>query len=251
MSKALKVADGKAVHETEPQFAAIDPFMAMIEKASRDPAVDLDKMQRLFEMFASMQERKARIAFEKAMADAKGQIPPIVKNRVVDFTSAKGRTSYRHEDLAEIARVVDPILGAHGLSYRYRSKQDGGKVTVTCIMSHIDGHADETTLTAGEDHTGNKNSSQSIGSAATFLQRYTLKLALGLATTGDDDGKAAGGEANAITEDQELKLRDMMEATGADVAAFCKYFKVAKLAALPAKDFSRAMQALEKKAAQQ
>jgi hypothetical protein len=60
----------------------------------------------------------AREAFDNAMADAKAKIPPIRKNRRVHFESRKqgaADTDYMHEDLAEIARTVDPILSEFGL----------------------------------------------------------------------------------------------------------------------------------------
>jgi hypothetical protein len=147
----------------------------------------IDKLMNLQERWEANQGRKA---FDQAIAAAKADIRPVIKNKVVDFTNKAGqRTHYQYEDLAEIARTVDPILGAHGLSYRYRTKQDGNRVSVTCVVSHKDGYSEETSLSAANDESGNKNSIQSIGSAITFLQRYTLKAALGLAATVDVDGR--------------------------------------------------------------
>src|SRR5690606_5138426 len=134
---------------------------------------------------------EARRAFDTAIAEAKGEIPVIRKNREVDFTSSKGRTHYRYEDFAEVARTVDPILRRHGLSYRFRvASPPNEPVTVTCILAHREGYAEEVTLTAGRDESGNKNHIQAISSTVTYLQRVTLKAALGLAAAEDDDGRA-------------------------------------------------------------
>ena len=150
----------------------------------------------LVEKFMALQERweanQARKAFDAAIASAKAEIKPILKKQEVDFTSSRGRTNYDHEGLADIAEHVDPILAKNGLSYRHRPKQDGKILTITCIIAHRDGHSEETTLFGPYDESGNKNSIQSIGSTATYLQRYTLKLALGLAAAKDDDGRGAG-----------------------------------------------------------
>lgn len=150
----------------------------------------------LVEKFMALQERweanQARKAFVAAIASAKSEIRPILKKQEVDFTSTRGRTNYDHEGLADIAEHVDPILAKNGLSYRYRPKQDGKILTVTCIVEHSDGHSEETTLFGPYDESGNKNAIQSVGSTATYLQRYTLKLALGLAAAKDDDGQGAG-----------------------------------------------------------
>ena len=103
-----------------------------------------------------------------------------------------GETSYQHEDLGEIARVVAPILAKHGLSYRFRTTSEINQpVSVTCIVSHRAGHTEDNTLVAGADNSGKKNVIQAIGSTITYLQRYTLKAALGLAAATDDDGAKA------------------------------------------------------------
>lgn len=150
----------------------------------------------LVEKFMALQERweanQARKAFDAAIASAKAEIKPIAKKQEVDFTSTRGRTNYEHEGLADIAEHIDPILAKNGLSYRYRPKQEGKILFITCRLAHRDGHTEEVELFAGFDESGNKNSIQSIGSTATYLQRYTLKLALGLAAAKDDDGHAAG-----------------------------------------------------------
>lgn len=195
--------------------SVIDTSPARIERAERPssaviPMPDATPMQVLamavqkglspetLNQMMGLQERweanQARKAFDAAMAEARAEIKPIVKRREVDFTSNRGRTNYKYEDLAQIAEEIDPILARHGLSYRHRSKQDGKQLAVTCIVAHRDGHSEETTLAADNDESGNKNSIQAIGSAATYLQRYTLKLALGLSAAKDDDGR--GGVDN-------------------------------------------------------
>jgi hypothetical protein len=152
---------------------------------------DMAQLEKLMELQERWEKNQARKAFDEAISAAKSEIKPIVKKRKVDFSTAKGRTNYAYEDLALIAEEIDPILSKVGLSYRYRSTQEKNILSVTCVVAHRDGHSEETTLTAANDDSGNKNSIQGIGSAATYLQRYTLKLALGLAAAKDDDGRGA------------------------------------------------------------
>jgi hypothetical protein len=160
-----------------------------------------------------------------------------------------GKTAYRHEDLAEIARTVDPILTKHGLSYRFRTQSDAGSVAVTCILSHRDGHSEETTLSASHDGSGSKNSIQAIGSTITYLQRYTLKAALGLAASNDDDGKTA--ETGELISAEQLKtLQDKFAKVGGVSPATLAYFEVASLSDLAAKDYPRVLQAVNKKIAE-
>jgi hypothetical protein len=245
MNEVARMEDRQELERMPEQPSAITP-MTMIDRALATGAAPetLEKLLALQERWEASQGRKA---FDEAMAAAKAEIPTIRKNRTVDFTSVKGRTHYQHEDLAEIARTVNPILSKHGLSYRFRTSSNANEpVTVTCIVSHRLGYSEENTLSAGKDESGNKNSIQAVGSTLTYLQRMTLKAALGLAAAEDDDGKASGmGEA--VSDDQLMELESLIEEVAADRAKFCKFLGVDSLASLPAKQFQRAKSSLEAK----
>lgn len=230
--------------------AALVPVtpMDMLNRAVQSGA-SLEMVAKLMDLQDRWKASQSLEAFNEAMASAKAEIPTISKNREVDFTSAKGRTHYRYEDLGNIANTVQPILAKHGLSYRYRATSNVNEpVTVTCIVSHRAGHYEEITLTAGRDESGNKNSIQAVGSTITYLQRMTLKAALGLAVSNDDDGKQADAPG-AITLEQVEQLVALADEVGADKEAFCRYFRVEGFADIPAKDFPRAIAALNKKRA--
>lgn len=177
----------------QPESAPLpaDPMVSMIERIALDPSADLDKLERMLAMKERMDAQNAKVAFAHALSAARAEMPPIVKDATVDFTSQKGRTHYKHETLAGIAKTIDPILSQNGLSYRFRTDQADGRVVVTCIVSHQDGYSEETSLSGSPDQSGNKNNFQAVGSAVTYLQRYTLKAALGLSAEIDDDGQAA------------------------------------------------------------
>ena len=116
-------------------------------------------------------------------------LPKITKSREVDFTTSKGRTNYRFEDLAEIIEALAAPMSKVGLSFRWYTDNVQGGVKVTCRITHRDGHFEETSLVGPLDATGNKNAIQAIGSAVTYLQRYTLKAAVGVAAAHDDDAQ--------------------------------------------------------------
>lgn len=243
MTKETQIADaeivdipsgGSSVSKAEPKEhrvvidnapALVTP-MAMIQQAlSRDASMEtLERLMALQERWEASQARKA---FDAAIASAKAEIGPIEKNRRVHFETTKGKTDYRFEDLAAIAAAVDPVLSKFGLSYRYRTAQANGQLTVTCVLSHRDGYSEETTLSAGYDQSGNKNGHQAVGSALTYLQRYTLKAALGLAVAHDDDAQAASAPANPaapveLTAKQAAELRSLIEETGSNLDLFLK-----------------------------
>jgi hypothetical protein len=199
---------------------------------------DLDMIEKLMGLQERWEKNQARKSFDEAIAAAKKEIPVIVRN-------ATGHNSKRYADFAAIAKTVDPILGQHGLSYRFRTVQTEKAITVTCVLfGH--GHSEETSLSGPADASGSKNAIQAIGSTLTYLQRYSLVQMLGLAAADDDDGKASHGGVT-ITEDQAADLVALADDVGADRAKFCKYFKVESFSALPASRFQAAVDALNAK----
>ncbi len=255
MARALTKSDdtsgaASVVVSTPSEAASI---MSMIERMSKDASVSIERVEQAFAFYERVQASQARKAFDAAMAAAKSEIPVIAKNRAVDFTSAKGRTNYRHEDLAEIAKTVDPILSKYGLSYRFRvSSNPNEPVRVTCVVTHADGCFEETSLMAGRDDSGNKNAIQGIGSTVTYLQRYTLKAALGLAATNDDDGKTAGQSADAlkpVSDAQADELTHLITITKSNVDQFLKIAQAQSISDVLAKDFAGLKKLLEAKKA--
>lgn len=231
-------------------FRPVDPMAEMIREVVLNPQVDVAKLEAVLAMKDRLDSQEARRAFDRAVAAAKASIPPIVKNRLVHFESERGGkvTTYRHEDLAEIARTVDPILAEQGLSYRFRTEQgEGGRVTVACVLSHRDGYYEETSLGASPDTSGSKNNFQAIGSAVTYLQRYTLKAALGLSASSDDDGHGATAEPPALDGEKVAVLEALIKKAGADKAKFLGVLKVDDLAALPAARYEDALGLLNRK----
>jgi len=210
----------------------------------------IEEINKLVDLRDRIEATEARKAFDAAVSDAKAEIKPIVKNRVVDFPGKDGRarTHYEYEDLAAVAEAIDPILAKHGLSYRYRSKQDGKLLTITCVLSHRSGHFEETTLSALNDESGNKNAIQSIASAATSLQRYTVKLALGLAASHDDDGRGAEATAKPVIDEKQIAdLNALIDEVKADRTKLFKYLKIDRLEQILACNYSAVVKIIERK----
>jgi hypothetical protein len=220
--------------------------MEMLDRAVTSNA-SVETLTQLMVLQERWEANQARKAFDSAMADAKASMPSIAKTKKVDFTTAKGRTNYQYEDLASIMNQIGPVLSRNGLSVRYRTQAEPNMpISVTCIISHRMGHSEENTLMAGRDDSGNKNSIQAIGSTVTYLQRYTLKAALGLAASADDDG-AKSEDTGAITEGEREIILTMVEETGADIEKFCEVLQIDSVATMPAAKFRRAVALLEAK----
>jgi ERF superfamily len=170
-------------------------FLPLIEKA-----VDKGDLTLVREMMALQKEweaNEARKAFNHALAAAKAEIRPVVRNRQVKFEAKNvggASVDYMHEDLAGIAQAVDEILARNGLFYTWEPTNnfESGAVSVTCNLTHALGHTQKVTLHGKIDTSGQKNHLQAIQSAVTYLERQTLKSSLGLSSKHDDDGRASG-----------------------------------------------------------
>lgn len=226
-----------AVEKIEPQpraVAAVTP-MDMLNRAIETGA-GLEMVEKLMSLQERWETGQARKAFDKAIAAAKAKITPIQRN-------AKGHNDKRYADFSAIAKVVDPILSEHGLSYRFRTAQSD-RISVTCILSHEDGHSEETTLSGPADASGSKNAIQAIGSTLTYLQRYSLVQMLGLAASNDDDGKA-GGNFAVITEEQADNIREALEANGKSREKFLKWQKIERVEDLRADLYEAAINGIK------
>lgn len=154
--------------------------MQMVQQAL-DSGAGIEVLTKLMDLQERWEKTQARKDFDEAIAAAKAEIKPVARNK-------KGHNDKRYADFAAYAREVDPILASVGLSYRFRTEQDD-RIKVTCILSHKSGHSETNTLAGPADSSGSKNAIQAIGSTLTYLQRYTLTQALGLAASDDDDGR--------------------------------------------------------------
>lgn len=220
---------------------------------------DITVLERLMNLQERWEAAQARKAFDAALSEAKAEFPTIVKNNAVDYHSGRGRVNYRYEDLGSISRAIDPILAKHGLTYRWQTANDGRMVTITCVIAHKDGHSEATSLSAQVDDSGSKNAIQALGSATTYLQRYTLKAALGLAVSADDDAQsvqrrdespAAATQADGyITDAQADEIANLLIEVGVDIERFLQYMKVESISDIPASEYKRAITALESKRA--
>lgn len=224
---------------TEVQTVAdVSPMMAMIDRAARDPAVDIDKLERLMAMKERHDAQEAQREFDNAMADMQPKLPSIGERG-----NAAGRYTFALWE--DINSVVKPILQQHGFALTFRTSFVDG-VAVTGVLSHRAGHREETSITLPADGSGNKNAVQAVASSVSYGKRYTASALLNLTTHGEDDDAYKAVE-EAITESQEIQLSEMLEATGSDKAKFLKFFKVNGLSELPAKKFQQAFGMLKAK----
>jgi len=243
---------GKAVSKTvrkdlQPQQAPTP--MEMLDRAITSGA-DIETLTKLMDLQERWEANASKKAFDVALSAAKSELPILIKSKRVGFESKRAggaSTNYAYADLAEVTRTVNPILTKYGLSIRYETGVDSGMVTVTCIITHVEGYSVRNSLPAPVDNSGNKNPIQAVGSTVTYLQRYTLLAALGLASDVDDDGRRATDAGDTISEKDLKKLQAELMRLSVDETVFANYLSVEKLEALPAEMTKRAFDAIKAK----
>jgi hypothetical protein len=214
----------KVVNDTLPVVATPATLLAMAVEQN----ADIDKLSKLMDLQERWEAKEAKKSYVSALAKFSADVPAILKTKDAHKTKYAG--------LAETLTVIKPDMAANGLSHAWITSQDGPQITVRCIVTHIMGHSEETSLSSGSDTSGSKNDIQAIGSTVKYLERYTLYAILGLASADDDDGNAAGGKVvELITDEQLLNLEgiisDNYEPAGAE--ALKKWvFSTLKISAL-------------------
>lgn len=211
---------------------------ALIEKGVKPE--DLEKVLALQERHEANQARKA---YHVAMTAFKADPPEITKDKTVSF--GQGKTSYKHASLANVTEAINTGLSKHGLSASWQTAQNGS-IAVTCKITHVMGHSEETTLSAQADTSGSKNSIQAMGSTISYLSRYTLLCLTGLAAADqDDDGVAS--EMVCIDEEQLSTILDYIDSKNVDKGKFLEYMGVEEISKIPLPAYNKAIKALEAK----
>lgn len=198
---------------------------------------DLDKVEKLLLLQERYEANEARKAYHKAMAEFKSNPPKIEKDKKVAF----GNTKYNHASLYNVVEKITKELSKHGLSASWLTSQNG-HITVTCRITHVLGHSEETPLSADADKSGAKNDIQALGSTISYLERYTLLAALGLATVEqDNDGKTVTDKITAV---QLKTLDDLIKTKELDKSLLLTYLEIESLDALPTNQYMKALTAI-------
>ena len=237
--------EGKIAVIDNTKVVQISP-MSLLNTAVEKGA-SIEQLTMLMDLSDRFERNEARKAYVTAMNAFKSDPPEVFKSAHVSFSTAKGTTEYNHAKLEDAVDAISAGLSKKGLSFRWDCEQlDGGTVKVTCVITHVLGHSERVSLQAGRDDSGGKNNIQALASTVTYLQRYTLFSATGLAAKGiDDDGRKS--EIEFITDSQAADLDALLDEVSANKVAFLDYFKIGKIEELPEKAYKQAVALAEAK----
>lgn len=188
--------DEAQVLELEPQQAARVPVVQQTGGLALsqgeafmlnllDRKLDFDQIERAMDLKDRMDAKLAEQAFNKAKAAFKAEVFVITKDR------DNKQYGSRYSSIGNTVNTAGPYLSKHGFSWDWDHTQEGGKVKVTCTLSHELGHSKTAEFETPPDATGQKNPAQQIKSAITYGKLATFEAVCGLASSdanADDDG---------------------------------------------------------------
>jgi hypothetical protein len=175
-----------------------------------------------------------------ALAKAQGEVENADKNAI------NPHFKNRYADLSELLNTVRPVFSKHGISIIQSPSFSDGVASVETLMAHTSGEWMSGTASC----TVTKNDAQGVGSAITYLRRYSLAAMCGI-TQEDDDGSTAVGKKpepiQVINQEQFDILAELILETKTQAPKFCTAMGIKTLAELPAGKFTQAKALLEKK----
>ena len=249
--------------------------LSIIERAAKDPSVDIDKMERLMLMHERVMERQAKAAYARDLADMIPNLPSIDRKGAITLYSkadrefaeknhgnyppnARPMQQTPYATLGDILATINPILSQFGFTVQFETETvpvaDSYRIRTRAILRHREGHQETSeTPPLMQDSSGSKNNVQGVGSSMTYGRRYALTGILPIVShapvDADDDGKAAGGPA-LIDEAQISTINDLLSEMKANVPAFLKAAKVAHVEDIEASRFDAVVSNLRQKLAE-
>lgn len=216
----------------------------IIERAARDPNVDLDKMERLMAMREREMSRQAERAFNEAMKACQAEM------RAIGVDAENKQTKSMYATYAKLDSVLRPIYTKHGFSVSFDEADSPKQDHIRCLayVAHEDGFTRTYRKDMPADGKGAKGGdvmtkTHATGAASSYGQRYLLKGIFNVAVGEDDtDGNTAEEAApQFITEKQIMELRDLLSARGASEQKFLAFIKVESLDKIYASAFDKAV----------
>jgi len=133
-----------------------------------------------------------------ALAKAQGEIENASKGSVNPHFKSK------YADLAEVLNTLRPVFSKHGLSLSQFPSFEGGIASVETILMHSSGEW----LSSVASAPVSKQDAQGVGSATTYLRRYSLAAVAGIAQEDDDANSSIGGKPQQVTPEGAPVLSD-------------------------------------------
>jgi hypothetical protein len=234
-----------------PVVSEATAIINLIERAARDPAVDIDKLARLLELRKTTEDRVAERAFGAAMSAAQAEM------RAVAADANNPQTRSKYASYFAMDKALRPIYTAHGFALTFDTTTGAAEnsVRVTCDVLHAEGHRRRYQVDMPNDGKGARGGevmtrTHATGAALTYGQRYLLRMIWNCAIGQDDDQGSDSTGTNAASEyisaKQVAEIKTLIESTGGNVEKFCAFAKVPALDNIYAARFEAACEAVRR-----
>ena len=136
-----------------------------------------------------MNKSESITELNKALANFHKELKQPMKDANNPFFKSK------YVPLENVVEAIDDVAPKFGLTYsQYPVTTDDGKVGISTVLLHESGEFIEyPPATTKPD----KNTPQGVGSALTYMRRYSRSAVFGITSDQDDDGNEASGNTKA------------------------------------------------------
>jgi len=172
-------------------------LMSIIERAAKDPAVDVDKLERLVTLHERALGRSAEQAFNAAMSAAQTDMRPVAED------AYNPQTKSRYASYAALDKALRPIYTAHGFGLSFDTGDSAREswIRVVCYVTHTAGHARTYHIDMPADGKGAKGGdamtvTHAVGAGTSYGMRYLLRMIWNVAV-GEDD-RDGNGESQPV-----------------------------------------------------
>jgi len=247
--KTTSKKTGAAIDKAAPAPLALSPTEQLMAKAVEQG--NLDMVKEFMDLRDREEAKQARLDFLEAMATFKKDPPAVAK----DKHNLQYNSNYA--SLEAWLSAVTPALAALQLFVSWDQTQDPqtSQISVTCTVTHQNGHKESTTMVGPPDNSGKKNPLQMIRSSNTYLRVGTLESILGM-TSGlfscNDDGNSGTGEPDALyVGDMQIERIELLaKNTKSDLADIMEYAQVKAMDEMTMAQYKDVVGLLEMKAKQ-
>jgi len=212
------------------------PIWALIERASRDPSISMERLEKLIEFADRAKADERKLAFNQAMANAQHKMEPVRKN------ASNPQTHSKYATYEAIDRDIRPIYTQAGFSVSFntnKSEKGNGFIKVLAYVSHDEGfereyEIDMPIVTKGPKGNDVMTETHATGSAYSYGKRYLLCGIFNIAVYNDDDDGNGGrpkqqGEDSVIGDKQVKFISALIESTGRDKTKMLAHFGIEKI----------------------
>lgn len=208
-------------------------LLQVLAAAAENPAVDVEKMDRILTMMERAQTSEAERLYAVAMVKAQADIPKIVAK------SYNKQTKSFYAKLDQVVDLAGPVWKKHGfaLSFSGEETSQTGYIRIVCQVMHKAGHkethkSDWPISTDGPQGTAFMTPTHATASAFKYGWRNLTCMIFNIAIgTEDDDGNTATPKKDfkPLTLDQVTDITDKAKEAGMKHKQLLNAFGVTKV----------------------